>query len=422
MSLQSASNALIPEGKRNITLASEAGKMRRLGMEFSEINTKIGQINLEKCVPPLGNKEVGIIAKSISRYEPAIGLEESHHTDLGLCQRFVKEHGDKLRYCPNLECWLIWNGYKWDKDSRDHVFQLAKKTVRGLYEEALLCSNQKQRAEIGKFATSSEAATKIAAFLTLAKRELTIPISDLDVEPWLLNCTTGVVDFKTGKVLSPAPKRMLSMATAAKYKPDAKAPLWEKSLMEIFQQDRELVKYFQKVTGYALFGENTERVFIACYGKGANGKSVLLNTICKLLGDYGCFTPAQTLMVKQPGSIPNDIARLKGKRFVVASESDKNARISEETLKLLAGGSDNVNARFLHHEWFSFHPTFLVFLMTNHRPRVAGDDEAIWDRIRLIPFERRFEPHERNLNLEAELIHEWSGSVLVDRGGKTSRY
>jgi len=202
-----ASAAPILEGKRNTILASEAGKLRRFGKDYLEINSALTEINFARCVPPLSGSEVTAIASSISQYEPAIDLDESHLTDLGLCRRFVNEHGDKLRFCPNLGSWLIWDGHKWDEDDRDHVFQLAKKTVRNLYVEASKCSNQRQREVIGRFASSSESAIKISAFLTLARRELTIPISDLDAEPWLLNCRTGVVNFKTGRVPSPTPQK-----------------------------------------------------------------------------------------------------------------------------------------------------------------------------------------------------------------------
>lgn len=406
---------IIPRGQRDKTLTSWAGKMRHIGLTFEEILVALIEKN-RSCDSPLTRADLERIARSVTRYEPGSDIDESRLTDLGLCQRFVREHGSKLKFCSTLGAWLIWDGCRWAADERDEVFQMAKRTVRSLYQEAANCPSQDFREKIGKFAVASEGAAKIAAFLALAKRELTIPITDLDADTALLNCRSAVFNFRTGEILAPEPTMLLTMATAAIYDSAAECPLWEKTLQEVFQNDGALIRYFQKAAGAALLGENKERVLIECQGEGGNGKSVILNSIKKSLGDYATSTPAQTLMTKKPGSIPNDLAALRGKRFVLASESDRGARISEGTLKLLAGGSDEVNARFLNREWFSFKPSFLVFLMTNHRPLVSGDDEAIWDRIRLVPFERRFAPEERNLNLETELSLELPGILrwLID--------
>jgi putative DNA primase/helicase len=121
------------------------------------------------------------------------------------------------------------------------------------------------------------------------------------------------------------------------------------------------------------------------HGVGANGKTIFLETVAGLLGDYAMRTPTETLLLKRTGAIPNDVARLRGTRFVYASETEEGKRLAEALVKDMTGG-DKISARFLRAEWFEFLPEFKLWLGTNHKPQIRGTDNAIWDRICLIPF------------------------------------
>jgi putative DNA primase/helicase len=119
-------------------------------------------------------------------------------------------------------------------------------------------------------------------------------------------------------------------------------------------------------------------------------------------------TPTETLLVKRRGAIPNDVARLKGARFVVACEADAEQRLAESLIKQMTGG-DTISARFLHQEWFDFDPTHKVFFGTNHKPVIRGTDYAIWRRIRLVPFEITIPEAERDKALPERLKEEADG-------------
>ena len=127
-----------------------------------------------------------------------------------------------------------------------------------------------------------------------------------------------------------------------------------------------------------------------------------------MLGDYSMSTPTETLLVKRRGAIPNDVARLKGARFVVACEADAENRLAESLIKQMTGG-DTISARFLHQEWFDFDPTHKVFFGTNHKPVIRGTDYAIWRRIRLVPFEITIPEAERDKSLPERLKEEADG-------------
>lgn len=144
------------------------------------------------------------------------------------------------------------------------------------------------------------------------------------------------------------------------------------------------------------------------HGTGRNGKSTLLEVVRALLGDYAMRTPTSTLMTKRGEGIPNDIARLKGARFVSASESEDGRRLAESLIKDLTGG-DTISARFLRAEFFDFRPEFKVFLATNHKPGIRGTDDGIWDRVRLIPFDVRILDDQLDPHLLSKLTKELPG-------------
>ena len=192
------------------------------------------------------------------------------------------------------------------------------------------------------------------------------------------------------------------------YDEGAEAPTWLAFLDRIMAGDRELIDFLQRAIGYSLTGDTREHCLFILYGTGRNGKSTKLETLRALLGDYAMQTPAETLLVKRENAIPNDIARLRGGRFVAASESEDGKWLAESLVKQLSGG-DTLSARFMRGEWFDFLPTFKTWLATNHKPVIRGTDVAIWSRIRLVPFDVRIPDAEQDKGLGARLRAELPG-------------
>jgi putative DNA primase/helicase len=163
----------------------------------------------------------------------------------------------------------------------------------------------------------------------------------------------------------------------------------------------------QRAIGYTLSGSTTEQVLFLLWGSGANGKTVTLETVRALLGEYGQQTPAETFLERRE-TIPNDVARLRGARFVAAVETPEGRRLNETMVKRLVGG-DTMAARFMRGEWFEFSPSFKAWIGTNHKPVIRGTDEAIWRRIRLLPFTVTIPEAERDGELAAKLLAELPG-------------
>src|SRR5262249_1677210 len=107
-------------------------------------------------------------------------------------------------------------------------------------------------------------------------------------------------------------------------------------------------------------------------------------------------------------TVRNDLAKLRGARFVTAIEVEEGKRLAESVVKHLTGG-DTVTARFLFAEYFEFRPGFKLWLAANHKPVIKGTDYAIWRRIHLIPFSVQFEGEHKDTELAAKLLTELPG-------------
>lgn len=309
-----------------------------------------------------------------------------HLTDLGNAERLVRRHGASMRYCCDWQSWLIWDGRRWRRDDSARARAFAIDTVRAIYGEARDADDSGDRKRLGAWATKSEAEGGIRAMLSLAQVMVAVTPDALDRDPWALNVKNGIIDLRTGALAPHDPARMITKLAPIAFDPDARAPEWIAFLRRVMADNDDMIGYLRRKAGYSLTGVTDERIFSILHGGGSNGKSTFLEVLAATLGDYACRTPTSTLMARRDGEIPNDVARLKGMRFVYASESKEGRRLDEERVKDMTGGGDKISARFMRGEWFDFVPEFKLWLSTNHKPNIHGTDDGIWDRVRLVPF------------------------------------
>lgn len=329
-------------------------------------------------------------------------------TDQGNAERFCREHGNIAKFKHATGKWVIWNGKQWIDDPGGEVDRLAIRTLKGLYEEARDASTIDESRGISTWANNSLNASRIRSMLNLAKAQTVIMAEELDINPMLFNVQNGNIDLETGELLPHNSENRLTKISPAIYDPEATCPTWLSFLSTIMGGDEGMVTYLQKAVGYSLTGSTKEQCMFILFGSGANGKTTFLNVVLHLLGNYGAQTPTESLMVRRNESVRSDIARLHGKRFVAASEGERNHVLAESLIKQLTGG-DKITTRFMYQEYFEFTPEFKVFLATNYKPEIKGDDHGIWRRLRLIPFSVRIPEGQRDLDLLKKLHGELSG-------------
>jgi putative DNA primase/helicase len=317
-------------------------------------------------------------------------------TDLGNSERFVTLHGGDVLYDHKSGKWFLWNGRHWEKDEEGRVVELGKETVRGIYGEAESAGTSYERRDLARHAILSESRTRINNMLELAKTAPGVSITPdrLDTDRYLLNLVNGTYDLHADHLRPHSSEDHITKITEVSFDPAAQAPEWERFIRKIFNDDVELIRFLQRCVGYSLTGDVSEQCLFFAYGTGKNGKTVFFEVLKLIFGDYWQKAPAEMLMLRKNEGIPNDVARLQGARFVVASEIQEGRWLNEAKLKDLTGG-DTITARYLHQEFFQFSPTHKLWIFGNHKPNIRGTDDGIWRRIMLIPFAVTISENER---------------------------
>lgn len=400
---------IIQEGERDTLLTSLAGSMRRRGASQEAILAALREENERRCRPPMPDAQVKKIARSISSKNPAVMSENL--TDLGNARRLVRLHGQDIKYVqPFKNPWLVWDDQRWSKDDAGEVPRFAKHVVREMYKEANSQAETDEAQSLLKHAHKSESVGRIKGMIELAATEPEIStVKDIfDTDPWLLNIENGTVDLRTGELRTHRREDLLTRMAPVEYRKGAKHPLWTKFLRTITDGDQGLMDYLQAAVGYSLTGDVREQCLFFCWGSGQNGKSTFLETIRELLGDYSQQAEFSTFLQRRSEGPRNDIARMQGMRFITAVEASGSRHFDEEVLKQLTGG-DRVTARRLYEESFEFESTHKLFLAANHKPHINQQTEAIWRRIRLIPFTVYIKPKDRDDELREKLAGELSG-------------
>ena len=336
------------------------------------------------------------------------------HGDIRNAKFFADSWKEKLIHVPELNKWMEWEEGRWTECFANGEVEYAKKTCSHIYVAAgATFATEPDKAR--KWATEAISAhnlPRINAMLELAKSDPALAVSSarLDADPLLLGVGNGVVDLRTGLVQPNSAELYITRHCAADYNPAAECPRWHQFLEEVFCQDKETIASVQRLLGYSLTGLSREELMVFCVGFGANGKSIFGNVISAIMGPYAKIAPSGTLAARRADdhSARGDVAMLDGARLVSINELPAGMQLDEQVVKQLAG-REAISARRLYGDYFTFQPQFTAWVRTNHKPIVKGDDDGIWRRIVLLPFRRKFEEHEQNPNLEAELLKERDG-------------
>jgi len=336
-------------------------------------------------------------------------LAACEETDVGNARRMWLRFRDRVHWSQELKEWLAWDGCRWVIGDEVAIQRLAKITALGIYNEIPFMPGKDETEDRVRHWRRTQDKRNIDDMIDLLKSEEGINVNarDLDSNPWLLNCLNGTLNLDTGRLLPHDPAQLLTKIAATSYDPAGHCPFWESLLSEWFLGREELIEYTQKFMGYSIVGEVSEHAVLYMHGTGQNGKSVFLNCLLSLLGDYG-YKASSDLLVRKGDSHPQKVAQLFGKRLVVLMELDEGASINETLIKELSGG-DVLNARFMYKGSFNFYPTHQLVVGTNHLPVLKGGDKATRRRVKIVPWEYTVPDDRVNDQIPAILQSEWPG-------------
>ncbi|MGW3149527.1 DNA primase family protein [Streptomyces sp. NPDC001177] len=340
------------------------------------------------------------------------GLVPDSLSDRGNAKLFAGLYGNKFRYVQGIG-WYRWSGYRWEKDKNSVLWAV------GDMAEALAevdASGRHSRAALSRHRRRTLSTPGIRAVIAQAKAApgMLLSASLLDADPYALCTPGGVVDLHTGELTPPDPARHHHSRATAVSPRDMPTPLWQRFLRDTFGDDlegRRMIAFLHELLGYSITGDVGAQVMPFLYGQGRNGKTVLMEVMVKLLGDYAEVAPPGFLMARPDESHPTDLAELHGRRMVVCAELGPSDRFDEARVKFLTGGS-RIKARRITQDFFSFNPTHKLWLLGNYRPEVPVGGYPFWRRVRVIPLERVVPDDRWVHNLADMLVTEEGPGIL----------
>lgn len=346
--------------------------------------------------------------------------------DVANAHRLAQHHGAELRWCAS-RGWLAWTGTVWEA-SETRALAIASRLGRIVHTEAAELaaraasatseSDRERMAQAAealmRWARASEAAKRVRAALDLARPALEIRDDALDADPYALGCRNGVVDLRTGTLRAHRAEDYLTRCTGVAYDPEARSELWARVLAEALPEE-SVCDYLRRCAGYTALGITGEDVLLLVHGPTRTSKGTVQGAIAAALGTYAMTAGLETFAVRRhaDGSRARpELIRLRGARMVSVYETGRALRLDAPLVKSLAG-SDAITARALYREEVEFRPACTLWLATNHRPLVDDDDDALWERMREIPFGVHVPPERRDPGVRARLADPADGGPAV---------
>lgn len=465
---------VIGEGRRNDLMFRFASDLWQwAGADKESVLHELLETNKARCRPPMEDHEIRDIwrrATSYERvrrvdpgmpeeddawYESLLTRDEPHESEdtqrptkakllntapdgyprseLGNAQRVFERHGANMRYVPKHERWYVWDGHRWAEDDCHNVCRLTADTMRNLHaqggqvtegmtpkheETASKFEERKGRAEraFANWVCQSESAhgvknalTQLSAFSKVVRRPEDLDSAELND---ILCTPNGYVRLDTGDVEAPMREPMATKSTGIHYDAGAKCPMWEEHVHTLTGGDEEVAAFLQRAVGYSLTGRTDEQCIFFLCGHGKNGKSTFVNVVRRILGDYGDHADFSSFLETHKSDMRADLASLAGSRMVTATEPPMGTKFDEAVIKGLTGG-EPIKCRFLHRQFFTYKPTYKIWLAANHRPMITGQDDGIWRRMKLIHLETQIADARKILGYEDRLVNQEAQGILA---------
>ncbi len=335
------------------------------------------------------------------------------YDDTGNAQRFRDANAGLIHYNHVDGCWIYWDGVRWASDENGEIKRRADKMLADMAKDLKEMQDDPAYNAYKKHLSRSRSHRGKEGFIAEARHLEGVPVlpSEMDRAGNAFNVRNCLISLKTGRTAEHDKKYMISKLAPVIYDENARCPRWDRFIEEVTCGDKSLQLYLQRMIGYCMTAYTKEQCMFFLYGNGSNGKSVFVDTIAYMLGEYAASCQPETVMMRDRNNTARgDLARLKGARMVVTSEPNDGCRLDEGIVKQMTGGTENkLTARFLYGREFEFSPEFKIVMSTNYKPVIKGTDNGIWRRVRLIPFTAEFTKENRDPQLTEKLRRELPG-------------
>ena len=295
--------------------------------------------------------------------------------------------------------------------------ELCKKLANALMVYAFNISDEQLRKDYIDRCKKWQARRTRETILKDAQGVYPIPMDAFDTDPFLFNCQNGTIHLKDMTFLPHAPEDKITKISDVIYDPDARCDRFDRFVDEIMSGDQDRARFLQRSLGYALSGDTRFECLFILYGATTrNGKGTLMESVLRVMGEYGSTVRPETISMKQNASSQNpteDIARLAGIRFANISEPSRGLLLNAAQVKSMTG-NDTLNARFLHENSFDFQPQFKIYMNTNYLPVITDMTLFSSGRIMIIPFERHFEGDQQDKSLKQTFMLPENQSAILN--------
>jgi putative DNA primase/helicase len=393
---------VLTAGNYHDALRNLAWRLLAGGTDDKDV-VRILQGMMDACTAPRDDRfsarynDIPRAVESAKRKLKAAGIGDL--TDDGLALHMGREWEPDSRYCAEWARWIFWHGDRWEMDRTKLHLTRTRAWMRA--KAAALIEVSPRMAKKAAELRDDKTIYAIDRLVT-SNAELACTADNWDQDPMLLG-GPRTIDLRTGEDRDPSPTDLLLKRVACAPAPaGTTAPTWDRFLDEITAGDRDLQAYMQRLAGYFLTGSSAEHVFVFGYGAGANGKSTYVETVRWVLGDYSTTIGSEVLMWSSVERHPTELAKLRAVRLAVASEIERGKVWAESKIKCLTGG-DQLQARFMRQDFFTFTPQFKLMIIGNHKPSLRAVDEAIKRRMHLVPFTVTIPPAKRDKDLGEKL-------------------
>jgi putative DNA primase/helicase len=328
---------------------------------------------------------------------PELDERDALVTEDSAALAFAERHGGALRYDHDADAWYVWSGTHWARERTDLAFSWARDLAREI--------SRTEKARVRHVASKAGFASAVEKFAR-ADRTFAVTQEVWDRDHFLLGTPGGTVELRTGQLRAAQPDDRITKITKTAPAETAECPLWQKFLFDATMGNQQLIRFLQALCGYALTGETREHILVFIYGPGGNGKSLFINTIASIMGDYAAAAAMETFTAAHYDRHPADLAMLRGARLVTAAETEEGRAWTETRIKQMSGG-DPITARFMRCDFFTYIPTFQLVIVGNHQPNLKTVTDATRRRFAIVPFVH--EPATPDRDLQEKLRAEWPG-------------